>query len=264
MIQTTPHPIDVVLLGCGASSGVPVAACRCTVCQSSHPKNQRTRTAAWIRTPYLSCLIDTGPDLRQQVLREKIDRVDAVLYTHAHADHLNGIDDLRAFCVAQKIAMPVYSDEATLQAIANRFPYALSTTQGYWDKLTIAPHPVVPGITFDLGTLLITPILLPHGTQHCLGWRINDMAWLTDISAIPKDALIHLQHLKILYLDCLRSQPYPAHLTVDQALDYAHYIQARKTILIHMSHDIDYVTLKKRCPKGVTVGYDGMHQSFNA
>jgi len=254
--------IETVILGCGASSGVPVAACHCSVCQLLHPRNNRTRTAAWIHTESLSLLIDTGPDLRQQVLREQIQKVDAVLYTHAHADHLNGIDDLRAFCVAQKMAMPIYSDKNTLKTIQQRFNYALSTTKGYWDKLTIAPHIVKTDETFLLKNLPITPILMSHGTQSCLGWRIGNMAWLTDISDIPQQSLAHLANLKLLYLDCLRNSPYPAHLTIEQAFNYAKQIGAQQTVLIHMSHDIDYLALLKICPKGVTVGYDGMRLSI--
>jgi phosphoribosyl 1,2-cyclic phosphate phosphodiesterase len=260
--QTLPYKIETVILGCGPSSGVPVVACHCSVCQLLDPKNNRTRTAAWIHTESLSLLIDTGPDLRQQVLREQIKKVDAVLYTHAHADHLNGIDDLRAFCVAQKMAIPIYSDENTLQTIQHRFNYALSTKKGYWDKLTIEPHTVKAGETFLLKCLPITPILLNHGAQFCLGWRIGDMAWLTDISAIPDQSLIHLKNLKLLYLDCLRSSPYPAHLTIEQAFSYANQIDAQETVLIHMSHDIDYPSLAKLCPKGLTVGYDGMKLSI--
>ncbi|WP_047258643.1 MBL fold metallo-hydrolase [Chromobacterium subtsugae] len=249
------NTLEVTILGCGSSSGTPAIGCRCATCLSGEPRNRRTRASAYVRVGELGFLIDTGPDLRQQALREGLSRLDAVLYTHPHADHLNGIDDLRAFCYLKQGPISLYGNDFTMSNIRERFGYALQAPSKMWDKPVLLPE-TVHG-PFEHQGVKLTPIPLRHGSWPCLGWRIGNMAWLTDLSDIPESSLPLLQGLELLFLDCLNHDPYPSHLGVGQAFDWAARIGARRTVLIHMTHRLEYHGLGALCPPGVEVGFDG-------
>ncbi|AVG14419.1 MBL fold metallo-hydrolase [Chromobacterium vaccinii] len=249
------NTLEVTILGCGSSSGTPAIGCGCPTCRSDDVRNKRTRASAYVRVGELGFLIDTGPDLRQQALREGLSRLDAVLYTHPHADHLNGIDDLRAFCYLKKGPISLYGNDFTISNIRERFGYALQPPSTMWDKPVLLPE-VVNG-PFQHQGVALTPIPLLHGSWPCLGWRIGDVAWLTDLSHIPDSSLPLLEGLELLFLDCLNQDPYPSHLCVDQAFEWAARIAARRTVLIHMTHKLEYLDLSERCPPGVEVGFDG-------
>ncbi|NHQ82080.1 MBL fold metallo-hydrolase [Chromobacterium vaccinii] len=249
------NTLEVTILGCGSSSGTPAIGCGCPTCRSDDVRNKRTRASAYVRVGELGFLIDTGPDLRQQALREGLSRLDAVLYTHPHADHLNGIDDLRAFCYLKKGPISLYGNDFTISNIRERFGYALLPPSKMWDKPVLLPE-VVSG-PFQHQGVALTPIPLLHGSWPCLGWRIGDVAWLTDLSHIPDSSQPLLEGLKLLFLDCLNQDPYPSHLCVDQAFEWAGRIAARRTVLIHMTHKLEYLDLSERCPPGVEVGFDG-------
>ncbi|MBM3116977.1 MBL fold metallo-hydrolase [Jeongeupia naejangsanensis] len=249
--------VEVTLLGVGSSGGSPALGCTCPTCVSDDPRNRRTRASAVIRAGGQTFLIDTGPDLRLQALRENLLRVDAVLYTHPHADHLNGIDDLRAWCWLQKAALPVFGNRLMLTHIRERFPYTLFAPNEYWDKPVLQLHEVEHE-PFEFNGVTVVPIPLLHGKWPILGFRIGDVAYLTDVSDIPESSLPLLEGLDVLLLDCLRNQPHPTHLSVDQALAAATRIDARQTVLIHMTHELEYHALSARLPEKVVVGYDGM------
>lgn len=252
--------MEITILGCGSSSGTPAIGCQCDTCTSADPRNVRTRTSAYIRIGEMGLLIDSGPDLRQQALREGLTQIDAVLYTHPHADHLNGIDDLRAFCFVKKGAITLYGNRFTLDNIKSRFSYTLLPVSAMWDKPVLLPEEVAG--PFLLNNVKIIPIPLQHGSWPCLGWRIGDMAWLTDVSDIPSESLPLLSGLKVLFLDCLRRDPYPSHLGVAQSFEWARRIGAERTVLIHMIHQLEYHALSQECPPGVEVGYDGFKVSL--
>lgn len=201
-------------------------------------------------------LIDTGPDLRLQALRENIRRVDAVLYTHVHADHLNGIDDLRAFCQLQKKQIPLYGNAHAIENISSRFSYALREPGGTWDIPILKAYTI--DNPFDFGGTRIVPIPVKHGRSSILGWRVGNFAYLTDISEIPPESMPLLQNLDVLLLDCLRYQPHHTHINVEQSIAYAGHIAARATYFIHMTHEIEYVSLQQTLPSGMFVGYDGL------
>jgi phosphoribosyl 1,2-cyclic phosphate phosphodiesterase len=201
-------------------------------------------------------LIDTGPDLRLQALRENIRRVDAVLYTHVHADHLNGIDDLRAFCQIQKMQIPLYGNANTIDNIATRFAYALRDPGTSWEMPVLKAH-AVDGPVNVCGEHVV-PIPVLHGRSNILGWRIGNFAYLTDISDIPAASMQLLQGLEVLLLDCLRYKPHHTHINVEQSITYADLIGARDTYLIHMTHELEYSTLQQQLPQGMHVGYDGL------
>lgn len=248
--------IELTILGCGSSSGTPAIGCDCPTCASPDPKNRRTRASALLRANGVNFLIDTGPDLRQQALRENLRQVDAVLYTHPHADHLNGIDDLRAFCYLKRGAIPLFGSPFMMGNIRERFGYALHAAGAQWDKPVLETHAVEGPFSFSGVT--VTPIPVMHGPWPILGWRIGDVAYLTDVSAIPDASWPLLAGVRLLLLDCLRRTPYPSHLSVTQALALATQLGAARTVLIHMTHELEYHSLSADCPAGVEVGYDGM------
>lgn len=251
--------VELVILGCGSSGGTPAIACDCATCQSNNPKNNRSRCSAYITvSDTLRLLIDTGPDLRYQVLREKITRVDAVLYTHLHADHMNGLDDLRTFSYFNHGGIPLYGNETTIKHIRRCFGYALGKPTPQWDKPVLIPHTVTDNAAFEINGITITPIPIKHGSWDILGWRIGDLAWLTDMSDIPDSSMALLDGLKVVFLDCLREEPYPSHSSFKEACAWAQRIGAHRTVLIHMAHSLEYDTLKACCPPGIEPGYDGM------
>ncbi len=249
--------MQLIMLGVGSSAGTPVVGCNCDTCISNDIRNKRTRCSSAIVLPTgHTILIDTGPDLRQQALREGLSRVDAVLYTHTHADHLHGIDDLRAFCQIQKQQIPLYGSVETMQHIANKFPYVLREPSNFWDLPVLAVKPVSKA--FELFGNTVTPIAVKHGNSDIFGYRIGNIAYITDVSAIPDTSLALLEGLDTLLLDCLRFKSHPTHINLEQSLEYASHINAKQTYLIHMTHEIEFEEVSQRLPSTVRLGFDGL------
>ena len=249
------------MLGVGSSAGTPVIGCQCQTCRSTNPKNKRLRCSAAIMTDQGDViLIDTGPDLRAQALRAELTRADSVLYTHTHADHLHGIDDLRAFCQIQKKQIPLYGKSDAMQHIQDKFGYAIRPAGDFWDLPVLSLNPITG--PFELFGLTITPIPVKHGYSDILGYRIGNMAYLTDVSDIPASSMSLLKNLDILMLDCLRYTPHYTHINVEQSLAFAGQINALDTYLIHMTHDIDYDKLTTELPDHIHVAFDGLKLNF--
>lgn len=249
--------MQLIMLGVGSSAGTPVVGCNCATCSSSDPRNQRSRCSSAIVLPAGEViLIDSGPDLRQQALRERLTRVDAVLYTHTHADHMHGIDDLRAYCQLQKQQIPLYGSENTMRHIADKFGYVLREPGNFWELPVLGARPV--NGPFELFGITVTPIPVMHGNSEIFGYRIGNIAYLTDVSLIPESSLPLLQGLEVLLLDCLRFRPHPTHINLEQSLEYAERIHARQTYLIHMTHEIEYSDVSSKLPPRVALGYDGL------
>ena len=249
--------MQLIMLGVGSSAGTPVIGCDCSTCRSADARNQRSRCSSAIELPDGKIiLIDTGPDLRQQALRERLNRVDAVLYTHTHADHLHGIDDLRAFCQLQRQQIPLYGSPDTVRHIVNKFPYVLREPGDFWDLPVLGVHAVEQ--PFMLFGMQIVPIPVKHGHSDILGYRIGNLAYITDVSSIPDISIALLQGLDVLLLDCLRFKPHPTHVNLEQSLAYAGQIKARQTYLIHMTHEIEYMAVSQRLPDSVRLGHDGL------
>ena len=251
--------MEIIFLGTGSSAGTPVIGCGCDTCLSPDPRNQRTRCSIAVRMDDGAVLlVDTGPDLRLQALREKLTRVDAVLYTHYHADHLNGLDDLRSFCHLQRQPIPVYGNEVTLQGIVQRFGYAFPHhEQHHWDKPVLKAHTI--DAPFIAGGVEVIPVPVMHGKYEILAYRIGNMAYLTDVSDISAASMEKLQGLDCLLLDCLRYRPHPTHFSLAEALAWAERIGARETWLIHMTHELEYSELNAQLPAGIRPAYDGLH-----
>ena len=253
--------MQLTMLGVGSSAGTPVVGCQCPTCLSDNPKNKRMRCSAAISTNKGEViLIDTGPDLRTQALAADLNRVDAVLYTHTHADHLHGIDDLRAFCQIQKKQIPLYGKADAMQHIQQKFGYAIRAPGDFWDLPVLSLNTVQQA--FKVLDIEIMPIPLKHGYSDILGYRIGNMAYLTDVSEIPESSLKLLSGLDILMLDCLRYQPHYTHINVEQSLGYASRIGARDTYFMHMTHEIEYEKLSAELPAHIHVAYDGLKLNF--
>lgn len=251
--------MEIVFLGVGSSAGTPVIGCGCKTCLSADPRNQRARCSIAVHMENGAVLlVDTGPDLRLQALREKLTRVDAVLYTHYHADHLNGLDDLRSFCHLQRQPIPVFGNEVTMQGIVQRFGYAFPQhEQHHWDKPVLRAH-AVDG-PFAVSGVEVIPVPVMHGKHYeILAYRIGNMAYLTDVSDISAASMEKLQGLDILLLDCLRYRPHPTHFSMEEAVAWAQKIGARETWLIHMTHELEYAELSAQLPAGIRPAYDGL------
>ncbi len=240
--------------------GVPAIGCPCPVCRGGHPRNQRTRCAVIAGLPAGNLLIDTPPDLRQQLLRENIGIVHAVLFTHEHADHLYGLDDLRLFQFYLGHPVPVYAEDKVSDRIRRVFDYAFSdaepTHAGATPKLSLRPIHDEP---FQVLGQKIVPVRLQHGPRFdVLGFRIGNVAYCTDTNAIPEQSWPKLLGLDVLILDALRIRPHISHMSLAEAIATAEQLQAARTIFTHMSHEIDHDTVNAQLPAGMELGYDGM------
>jgi phosphoribosyl 1,2-cyclic phosphate phosphodiesterase len=253
--------VRLTLLGTGTSFGVPQIGCRCAACTSSDPRDRRTRTAALIETGTARLLIDTPPELRLQLVTAGVDRLDAVLFTHAHADHVHGIDDLRALSVRQGSALPAYGSRETIHELEGKFPYIFDPTfvvPAGTSKPELAPRILEPGTAVSIGGIDVLPLALPHGKQAVLGYRIGAMAYLTDVKVIPEPAMEQLRGLDVLVLSALLSRPHPLHLSISEAVEAAQRINARRTFFTHLTHEFTHAALAAMLPGGITPAHDGL------
>jgi phosphoribosyl 1,2-cyclic phosphate phosphodiesterase len=256
----------LTVLGCGTSGGVPFICCDCAVCRSKNPKNKRTRSSVWIQVNGKSFVIDTGPDFRNQCLREKIRHIDAVLYTHPHADHVHGIDELRSFNFFQKGAIPVYGNAWICRDLPIKFSYIFRSSYAEPEGggiPTLTLHEIRPSIkSIKIQGVPVIPIPHMHGSNDSLGYRIDSVAYIADCSYIPEASLKKLKGLSVLVLDCLRIRPHRTHLNLDQALKIVEAVKPKRTYLTHLGHEFDYAEWKKKLPKGVSLAYDGLKVQF--
>jgi phosphoribosyl 1,2-cyclic phosphate phosphodiesterase len=249
----------LTFLGTGTSQGVPMIGCDCNVCRSPDPRDRRLRSSVYVETPECSWVVDTGTDFRTQALRENIRKVDAVVFTHSHTDHIMGFDDLRRFSQARG-SMPVYASAETMRDLERVFRFAFNTSNPVPYYLRPEPH-IIDG-PFYLAETRITPLPVPHGDSIVDGYlfsRANQKlaAYLSDCSAVP-DAIVDLiVGVKVLIIDALRDRPHPTHLSVGQALEVAAHVKPRDTYFTHICHDLPQ-SAESRLPAGVHIAYDGM------
>lgn len=249
-----------LLLGTGTSVGVPTIGCGCAVCTGGRPRNQRTRCAAIVGLPEGNLLIDTPPDLRTQLLREGIGIVHGVLFTHAHADHLFGLDDLRLFPFYLGHPVPLYAEPDVQATIRQSFAYAFDgrpvTHEGAVPQLEFRTIGEAP---FEALGARITPIRLRHGPHfQVLGFRIGNLAYCTDVNELDPSAWPLLTGLDTLVLDALRRRPHPTHFSLEEAMAVAERLAPRRTVFTHMSHDLDYDEINALLPPSMELGYDGL------
>jgi len=246
----------VTFLGTGTSTGVPVIGCRCRVCTSQDPRNRRLRPSLLLEWDGRKILIDSSTDLRQQALYHGIDRLDAVLYTHCHADHIMGLDDLRAYNFHQRAHLPVYGSPGTLEDIRRTFWYVFSDTQEGGGKPLLDLRPVVQ--PFDLFGVRVEPIPLWHGNLEILGYRAGVFAYCTDCNRIPEASLTALAGLDVLVIDALRATPHPTHFSLPQALAVLADLRPQRSYLIHMGHEVEHAETESTLPPSVRLAYDGL------
>jgi phosphoribosyl 1,2-cyclic phosphate phosphodiesterase len=256
--------MNVRILGSGTSTGVPVIGCDCEVCSSTEQGNKRTRASILVEGPGGNILIDTSPDLRAQALANSVRRIDAVLYTHLHADHLHGIDDLRSFNRFKDGPIPCYGSKESVDGIERNFGYIFgrggSGDSGGWKpNLTLN---VIETATSICG-LDVMPVEVSHGTSTVLGYRMDNFAYLTDCNAIPEASMKLLKGVDTLVIGALRPRPHPSHFSIDEAIDASKAVGAKRTILTHMGHSVDYLKQKELLPAGVELAFDGMVVEIN-
>jgi len=248
--------MEILFMGSGTSMGVPTIGCDCAVCVSGNPRNKRTRPSLLVRTEGKDLLIDTAVDLRAQAIREKLKKIDAVLYTHSHADHILGLDDLRPFNFWQKMHIPCFGNQPTMESICDTFKYVFTDPQPGGSMPRIEPH-VIDG-PFDIDGVRIIPLPELHGRMHVLGYRIGRLSYITDCSEIPADTYSLLKGTAVLVLGVLRYAPHPTHLNFDKALEIIDRVQPQYAFFTHISHDFDHERTNGELPPHVRLSYDGL------
>lgn len=257
LFNKTKVTTEITLLGTGTSQGVPMIACGCRTCLSEDQRDKRLRSSALIRHGGVTLLIDTGPDFRQQMLREKVERIDGVIYTHAHTDHIAGMDDLRAYNYVQNSAIDLYCEERVEKVLHKNFDYAFAEN----------PYPGVPEVVvhriddkpFVISGVEVIPIRGQHFKLPILGFRVGEVCYLTDMNRIEDSEIEKFKGVKVLVINALRRQEHISHFTLDQALEIIARAEPQQAYLTHLSHQFEpYSELSAKLPDGVFVGYDGL------
>jgi phosphoribosyl 1,2-cyclic phosphate phosphodiesterase len=255
--------MKVRILGCGGSGGVPLVGGVWGACDPAEKRNRRRRASILVEDEATTLLIDTSPDLREQLLDAGTRRIDAVLFTHAHADHLHGIDDLRGMNRLVRAALPVYADRRTLAVIEERFDYVFRPLEGAsFYKPTLTPH-AIEG-EFTIGGIRVVPFVQDHGFSKTLGFRIGGMAYSTDVVDLDEAAFAALAGTELWIVDCLRYEPHPTHSHLEKTLSWIARVKPRRAVLTHMDVPLDYASLRGKLPPGVEPGYDGLTLEFGS
>jgi phosphoribosyl 1,2-cyclic phosphate phosphodiesterase len=249
--------MKITVLGCGVSTGVPAIGPDWGRCNPADPRNRRRRSSILVECRGKILLIDTSPDLREQLIDARVSRIDAVVYTHAHADHLHGLDDLRAVNRLMEKAIPIYADQGTLAEIDSRFGYALKPAppEGPFYRPTLVPHTIAG--RFSAAGIPVVPFAQDHGFSTTLGLRIGGFAYSTDVAELDEAAFAALAGTEIWIVDCLRREPHPTHSHLEKTLAWIARVQPRRALLTHMDQSLDYAELAAELPVGVEPGCDG-------
>lgn len=258
--------LKLTILGCGSSAGVPRVGVGWGACDPTNPKNRRRRCSVLVEKTTAgattSVLVDTTPDLRDQLLSADVKRLDAVLYTHEHADHTHGIDDLRPLAIVMHKRIPVYADRTTAELLQIRFGYCFETPAGSGYPPILDMRSLRPGeattVTGPGGTLIAMPFRMVHGDIDALGFRFGDIAYAPDVSLMPHESLDYLEGLEVLIIDALRYTPHPTHFSVSEALELIAKVRPKRAILTNLHTDLDYETLRRELPPQIEPAYDGL------
>ena len=253
--------MEVTFLGTGTSQGIPVIACDCEVCLSENSKDNRLRTSILIKKNNVSIVIDTGPDFRYQMLREKVKHIDGVVYTHEHKDHVAGLDDIRAFNFKQNSHINLYAEERVMDSIRREFSYIFSGIQ--YPGLPQVECINIDNTKFEIEGISITPIRAFHYKLPIFGFRVDDFVYLTDLKTVPEEEMSKLQNLDVLVISALRREKHVSHLSLQDALDFIAIVKPRKAYLTHISHQMGlHDEVSKELPENVFIAYDGLKLSL--
>jgi phosphoribosyl 1,2-cyclic phosphate phosphodiesterase len=251
----------LTFLGTGTSFGVPQIGCDCAVCRSTDPRDKRTRSGAVLESDGSTILIDTPPELRLQLIAAGVSRVDAVLYTHEHADHINGIDDLRVFSVRQRQPLPIYGPAETLDRLRASFNYIFDDAVNPYEgtsKPRLVPHATQPDRPIMVAGIEVVPLAFQHGHLRVFGYRFGSLAYITDVKAIPQAERERLRGLEVLVLNALWWRPHPTHMSISEAVEVAKALGAQRTYLTHLTHETAHSALEAQLPPGIFPAYDGL------
>jgi phosphoribosyl 1,2-cyclic phosphate phosphodiesterase len=240
--------------------GVPTLGCSCRVCTSPDPRDRRSRPSIAVAWEGHRVVIDTGPDFRMQALREGIDHVDAVLYTHSHADHILGLDDLRPLSFKHQGKLPLYADDGSAKVIERMFDYTFDSRAFYPTRARVEMHRL--GGSVEIEGAVFHRVPLTHGRIEVAGFRFGNAAYLTDLSDIPERSLPLLQNLDVVIIDALRKTPHPSHASLEQAIGFVNRMQARRAYFTHMSHDVHHADTNRELPPNMQLAYDGLRIGF--
>jgi phosphoribosyl 1,2-cyclic phosphate phosphodiesterase len=250
----------LTFLGTGTSFGVPQIGCSCAVCRSADPRDRRSRSAALVEAGGAAILIDTPPELRLQLIAADVSRVDAVLFTHEHADHISGIDDLRIFSVRQRRALPAYGPRETLDRLRGSFSYIFDDQRAYegTSKPDLDLRAIEAGRPVEVAGVEVLPLAFRHGHLRVYGYRIGSLAYITDAKAVDDAERRRLEGLDTLVLNALWWRPHPTHLSIAEAIETAQALGARRTFLTHLTHETGHAELAAQLPAGIVPAYDGL------
>ena len=256
-------PLEITLLGTGTSQGIPVIGCTCKACKSTDPRDKRTRTAAFVQSGDTGISIDLSPDFRQQMLSQELSNVHAVLLTHEHNDHILGLDDIRPINFLYRREIPIYGAARSLLEIHRRFIYAFDPEYHYPGKPRVSSI-IINDDPFKIGNTEITPIPVDHGEMAIYGFRIGNLAYITDAKTIPGSSKALLKGLDVLILNALRFEPHITHLNIEEAISIVNELKPGRTYLTHISHDTGlHAEIDKILPEGIRLGYDGLRIKIN-
>jgi len=250
-------PCKITVLGSGTSVGVPTIGCHCDVCTSQDARDKRLRPSILVSFEDRNILIDTTPDLRTQALRARIERLDAVIFTHSHADHLMGLDDVRPFNFRQKGQIPIFASPETMAAIQRCFQYIFDNGKKESNVPKLDAR-VLDGTSFDVFGMEFTPIPILHGSQTIYGFRFGSAAYLTDHSEIPESSMEMLKGLDVLFLDALRYKPHPTHSTVERSIRTVDQLAPHRAFFTHICHDLGHQRAESMLPPHIRLAYDGL------